>query len=301
MIEDKTIPILCNDIIFKSLFINNEELLIKLIYDITGYKLNNIVLTITELPIIRKNEKFKKCDILIRSKDLIINIELNSSYYNSLIIKNLNYLCSLFLNNNTKGKKYNKDLEIIQININNYSRFNKPILDYQIINNSYGIVYFNGLKIYDLDIVKSKKLYYNEYIRKRNYLKWGALFSSKTLDEIYPIITELIGKRKGEILMSKLKKMTVETKVMDAVEATRLDDIFRNSIYEEGKEIGLLQGISQGISQGKEIGKEEGISEGKLETTIEFVKKMISNNIDKKIISNITGKSINEINQIIKT
>ena len=90
MIEDKTIPILCNDIIFKSLFINNEELLIKLIYDITGYKLNNIVLTITELPIIRKNEKFKKCDILIRSKDLIINIELNSSYYNSLIIKNLN-------------------------------------------------------------------------------------------------------------------------------------------------------------------------------------------------------------------
>ena len=101
--------------------------------------------------------------------------------------------------------------------------------------------------------------------------------------------------------MSKLKKMTVETKVMYAVEATRLDDIFRNSIFEEGKEIGLLQGISQGISQGKEIGKEEGISEGKLETTIEFVKKMISNNIDKKIISNITGKSINEINQIIKT
>ncbi|MBQ6476815.1 MAG: hypothetical protein IJI43_00005, partial [Bacilli bacterium] len=112
---------------------------IKLIYDITGYKLNNIVLTITELPIIRKNEKFKKCDILIRSKDL----------------------------------------EKIQININNYSRFNKPILDYRIINNSYGIVYFNGLKIYDLDIVKSKKLYYNEYIRKRNYLKWEPYFHLK--------------------------------------------------------------------------------------------------------------------------
>ena len=264
MIEDKTIPILCNDIIFKSLFINNEELLIKLIYDITGYKLNNIVLTITELPIIRKNEKFKKCDILIRSKDL----------------------------------------EKIQININNYSRFNKPILDYRIINNSYGIVYFNGLKIYDLDIVKSKKLYYNEYIRKRNYLKWGALFSSKTLDEIYPIITELIGKRKGEIFMSKLKKMTVETKVMDAVEATRLDDIFRNSIFEEGKEIGLLEGISQGMSQGKEegisIGKEEGMEKGIEQGILTTINNMIKNSASYEFISKVTGKSINEIKELAK-
>ena len=296
MIEEKNIPILCTDIIFKSIFIDMESIIIKFIYDITGYKLDNIILTINEIPITRKNEKFKRSDFIIKSDNEIFNIELNSNCYNSLIIKNLSYLCGLFSKDANKGEDYNDKLEVIQININNYSKYNKPVLDYQIINNSYGIVYFNGLKIFDLDIVKSKKLYYNEYIRKRNYLKWGALFSSKTLDEIYPIITELIGKRKGEVFMSKLKKMTVETKVMDAVEATRLDDIFRNSIFEEGKEIGLLEGISQGMSQGKEEGMEKGIEQGILTT----IKNMIKNSVSYEFISKVTGKSIKEIKELAK-
>ena len=132
----------------------------------------------------------------------------------------------------------------------------------------------------------------------------GALFSSKTLDEIYPIITELIGKKKGEIFMSKLKKMTVETKVMDAVEATRLDDIFRNSIFEEGKEIGLLEGISQGMSQGKEegisIGKEEGMEKGIEQGILTTIKNMIKNSVSYEFISKVTGKSIKEIKELAK-
>ena len=96
--------------------------------------------------------------------------------------------------------------------------------------------------------------------------------------------------------MSKLKKMTVETKVMDAVEATRLDDIFRNSIFEEGKEIGLLQGISQGISQGKEIG----ISIGKEEGILTTIKNMLKNSASYEFISKVTGKSIKEIKELAK-
>ena len=199
-------------------------------------------------------------------------------------MKNLNYLCSLFLNNNTKGKKYNKDLEIIQININNYSKYNKPVLDYQIINNSYGIVYFNGLKIFDLDIVKCRSMYYNENIRKRNYIKWGCLFSSNSLDEIEFIIKDLIGIRKGEIFMSKLKKMTVETYVMDEAEALREDDKIRRSIYKEGISIGKEQGIS--------IGKEEGI--------LTTIKNMIKNSASYEFISKVTGKSIKEIKELAK-
>ena len=63
MIEEKNIPILCTDIIFKSIFIDMESIIIKFIYDITGYKLDNIILTINEIPITRKNEKFKRSRI----------------------------------------------------------------------------------------------------------------------------------------------------------------------------------------------------------------------------------------------
>lgn len=284
MVNDN-IPLLCNDVVFKSILLSNDDLLVKFIYDITGYFLDDINVCVTELPIIRKNEKFKRCDILVRSNNLIIDFELNSSYYNSLVIKNLNYLFSLFLNNNVRGEKYNKDLEIIQININNYSRFNKPILDFGIINSSYDIVYFRGLKIYDLDIVKCRYVYYNEYIRKRNYIKWGMLFSSKDLDEIEFIIKDLIGIRKGEVFMSKLKKMTVETYVMDEAEALREEKIFRNSIYEEGMEIGMNKGIEKGIEKGK----------------LETISSMIKNSVSFDLISKITGKSINEIDKIAKS
>ena len=252
MIEEKSIPILCTDIIFKSIFIDMEDILKKFIYDITGYKLNNIYLSINELPINRKNEKFKRCDLIIKSDNIIFNIELNSIYYNSLIIKNLSYICSIFSKDSTKGKKYNKDLEVIQININNFTRFNKPVLDYQIINNSYGIVYFSGLKIYDLDIVKCKCLYYNNNIRKRNYIKWGTLFSCATIEEIEPIIKELIGIRKGDVFMSKLKKMIVETNVMDEREALRIDNMVRESIRSDSLEEGMEKGIEQGMKKGIE-------------------------------------------------
>ena len=105
-----SIPILCNDIIFKSLFIDMEELLKRFIYDITGYKLHNITLEVNEIPITRKNEKFKRCDLIIKSENIIFNIELNSMYYKSLIVKNLSYICGLLSKNTSKGDNYNEDL-----------------------------------------------------------------------------------------------------------------------------------------------------------------------------------------------
>ena len=273
-------PILCNDIIFKSLFIDMEELLKRFIYDITGYKLHNITLEVNEIPITRKNEKFKRCDLIIKSENIIFNIELNSMYYKSLIVKNLSYICGLLSKNTSKGDNYNEDLEVIQININNFSRFNKPVLDYQITNNSYGIVYFRGLRIYDLDIVKCNNLYYNERIRKRNYLRWGALFSSHTLENMIPILDELLGIRMEEIVMAKLKKMTVVTHVMDEAEALREDDKIRRSIRQDGLE--------------------EGIEKGRFETTINMIKNMIKKSLSYDLISEVTGKSINEIKEIEK-
>ena len=71
--------LLSSDVIFKSVFIHNEDILNKFIYDITGYKFNKISLGMNELPIVRKNEKFKRCDFIVNTNsNTIINIELNN-------------------------------------------------------------------------------------------------------------------------------------------------------------------------------------------------------------------------------
>ena len=130
MVEDKTdfsLPLLCNDVIFKSVFIGNEDILEKFIYDISGKKINNIKLEITEIPIIRKNEKFKVCDFVIRNGNEIINIELNSSYSKTTLIKNTSYAFGLFSRDASKGEKYNDKLSIIQINVNNYGSCTKLV------------------------------------------------------------------------------------------------------------------------------------------------------------------------------
>lgn len=59
---DYKYPFLCNDVIFKSLFIGIEFVLEKFIYDITGNKVKDITLYANEIPIKRDGEKFKRCD-----------------------------------------------------------------------------------------------------------------------------------------------------------------------------------------------------------------------------------------------
>lgn len=59
---------------------------------------NNITIEANELPISKKNEKFKRCDFIIRfDKDNILNLELNYQSHTDLIVKNLSYVFNLFL------------------------------------------------------------------------------------------------------------------------------------------------------------------------------------------------------------
>ena len=271
-------PLLCNDVIFKSLFTNLEFVLEKFIYDITGDVIKNIKLYANEIPIIRGKEKFKRCDFLIKHNNTIYNIELNNNYYDTLIIKNTSYIFSLYSTDTSRGDEYNKDLKVVQININNFTIFNKPILDYKLINDNYYYVYLDSLKIYDLDIVKCNILYYNDRIRKRRYLKWGALFSCTNIKEMIPILDELLTKKESTIVMEKINKITKEDYIMSEAEALRLDNMFRRSIRKEG------------IEEGKNIGIEENKQE--------IIKNMLKNEFDLKTISNITSKSINEIKKI---
>lgn len=115
--------LLCYDIIFKTIFGSNPNILAKIISDITKlpYSLlkDNLILETNELPISKTNEKAKRCDFIARlDKNTIINIELNRQSHTGLIIKNLSYIFKIFSTNFSKVKDYNKNFQVMQINFN---------------------------------------------------------------------------------------------------------------------------------------------------------------------------------------
>ena len=278
------LPILCSDVIFKSIFIKNPNILRMFVCDMTGIDIKNMELVVNEIPIVRNNEKFKRCDFLIRYDNIIINIELNSSYSKTLLVKNTSYIFSLFSQYTSRGEEYFKDLEVIQININLFSRFSKPILDFRILDYVYSYNYFNALKILDLDIVKCKNMYYNERVRKKNYLKWGALFAAHTVEDIQFILEELVPRKEVDKMVEDLYNLTAPGKTISEAEALRLDDMFRRSLRQEGVEEGMKQGIEQGIEQGK----------------LDIIKALFKRKMSYHDISDISGKSIEEIKEIEK-
>ena len=282
-------PILCSDVIFKSVFLHHEEILIKMIYDITGLRLENIHFYMNEIPIRRGNEKFKRCDFIIHTdKNIIINIELNRDYSKTILIKNTSYLYELFSTYVSRGEDYNENLKVIQININHFSRFGKSVLSYKMMNYTYQYVYLDNIKIWDLDIIKTRELYYKGLKRVKRYIKWGALFGCTSLEEMEPILEELLTKREAYVFMNKLKKITRTITVMDEEEALREDEKIRRSLRREGEKIGF--------SNGEKVGFSNGFTDG----IMSMVKSMIDHNIDIDTISKVSNKSVDEIEKIIK-
>ena len=301
MSKDLKFPLMCYDVIFKSVFLNNENILAKMISDITNidYKIleNNITLEANELPISKKNEKAKRCDFVVRlDKDYILNLELNRQSHTGLIVRNLSYVFNLFSTHTKVGDEYNENLVVMQININCFDNQNgKALSRYHIKEDYDDDIYSNNLVLYTLNVVNCKELYYN-YSNKKvpKYIRWGALIYCDNISKI-PIITKgIMTYEERNIIMDKLNKLQNDKEIMTELEALEWEEWERNTIYSDGIKKGIEEGIKQGIKQGIE----QGIEQGTKEKTIEIIKSMLKKELDINLISEITNRSIEEINKI---
>lgn len=94
--------------------------------------------------------------------------------------------------------------------------------------------------------------------------------------------------KKRDRIMDKMNKLTHDDVFMTQLEAEKWDK------WEENSK------MDYALSQGKPQGFEEGITEGIEQNTINVIKNMIRKNMPLNDISDITGKSIEEIREIIK-
>lgn len=284
-------PFMCYDLVMKAVFTDEVNILAKMVADITGidYKVleNNTILETNEIPINNLNEKAKRCDFILRiSKDRIINLELNSSYYPGLIIKNLSYLFGIFSNATKKSEEYNENLLTIQVNLNCYDKNTDESLErYQLQEVNSHKLYLKNITIFNLNVVKCLELYYNldnlEDVPK--YIKWGALIYNRDLNKIPDIVDGIMTIDERNKIMSKIEKLTKDDKFMSELEALKMLE------WEEKSKMTYV----------KNLGIVEGEIKGKEETTKELILSMLDNKLSLDMISKITNKSIDEIKKII--
>ena len=134
--QDRIIPATF-DRVFKALMQSDEArgYLVEIIEGITGLPKNiiknKIVFENSELPALNIKEKSKITDLVIRVGLNVINLEMNKYYYKGLLEKNDAYLSKL--RDLRIGEKYIGDTKYIQINFDNFDKYNRTIMKFVIM------------------------------------------------------------------------------------------------------------------------------------------------------------------------
>ncbi|MEI0747951.1 Rpn family recombination-promoting nuclease/putative transposase [Brachyspira pulli] len=191
------------------------------------------------------------------------------------------------------GEKYDELTPVISINLLNFN-LDKT----KNIHSCYMLYEMNNKKLLtdhlQIHIIELKKFKKNMLAKDLN--SWLKIFTSKNLEasmsEIVkekPIMEE-VQRKYNNFVKSKLMMMEYEKK-----EAY----LYGNQIMmEEERRLGKEEGIKQGKEEGIKEGIKEGMEKGTKEALILTARNMKNKNMDIKLISEITGLKIEEIEKI---
>ena len=261
------------DVIIKKLLSSNTETLKryvkKILEEITQKEIENLKLIHPNIGI-NKNVVNSEVDLIYETEDTYYNIEVNRRYTKEIEKKNLAYLHQLSLRSIKKSKDYVKSKKVVQINLNNYDRFQKQEFVYKtkLIEENKYIQRNEEIEIYDVNLDYLRRVGYN-YIKKNKLAKYLYLLVEEDEEKIKKIY-------EGDELLMDVKK-----------EAERIMENFDALLYYDPYELGMKDGRSEGIDIGRDEGRSEGI--------LSVAKKMLSKNKPAEEISEYTGLSLHEI------
>ena len=211
----------------------------------------------------------QRLDLLVKTKEEIINVELNTNYNEEILIRNLHYVFKLASENTERGNKYKVKNKIVQINLNFInSKYEKS--EYLLYDKKHEIELTDYIKICNIGIDKYIKNYYNN---NRKFTKGEELvimldLDKKELEELSEK-SDIVDNFKEDVIKANEDKLVV-------------DWISREEEQKQYEEVMYEKGITQGIEQNKQ----------------ENAKKMLDLKIDLETISKITGLTIEQIKSL---
>ena len=203
-----------------------------------------------------------------------LEIEVNASHAKYVKARNTAYLCDIYSHYVEKGDKYDEETLIIQINFSYGLPDDGKYVRKYTISDETGQQFVKNFIIYDINMSKYEKMWYNSDIDEIQRNKYFVML--------------FLGKKELVKLTEILKKDKVVKEYMDELKRLNEDPKFREymSIEEDNRK------IENSI-------KDEYFKMGSINKAMEMAKSMLKDNISKETISKYTNLSIEEIEKLM--
>lgn len=294
----KMVPLI-SDYMFKAIMLRNVDIFKNFLIETMNIDIKpeeNYILFLDK-ELIKENfkEKGKIVDINVKlGNNLIIDVEVNREKFEIVKERNDLYLSKLDITQLEVGEEYRdlKNKYIYQLNLNAYpsskENFKKRyIVEYDLENKE---VFDLRKKKFVKNLVYYRDLYYNGGELLTNDEIFMAGLMSNNFSELYSIMSNILSGNDLNKFIESVINMSNDEFILHAWQKEKFDKM----IEERKKELAL----EEGLEEGRKIGIEEGKIEGKEQSTIEVIRAMIKNEASYEFISNVTGKSIEEIKKI---
>ena len=304
--KHKIIP-MTNDRMFKAVLTSKEarDYLVDIISGITGLPKEDLKRDMTfknsEHPVSGISESKKISDLVVEVKDGVINLEMNETYYKKLVDRNFEYIVKL--KSNLVGESYNEIKKVIQINFDNFNKYNdeRIVIKFEMMDET-GIKEGVSLESYHVILPNVKEKYYNEREKDELVRKLVILVEERD-EELQKLIDANMELRPVGKKMVEISRDEELNGIYDREEHERR---VRNSLIEDALEDGWNRGKKEGIEAGKKEGKAQGIKEGKAQgikegikkANLEIAKRMLDKNIDEDTILEIACITLSELEKL---
>ena len=234
--------------------------------------------------------KVPELDILAKLNDgILINVEIQVMKQEYFSKRSLYYWSRLYAYQLNKGQNYDELKQTITINLLNFN-----YLPYETCHNSYHVyndktqdILIDDLELHFIELNKFKL---SDVRKLRQAENWIAYFSPKCTDEQReaiamnnPVIKEVLN---YEMVFSqdeiKRRQYEIQEKAIRDYNST------------------ILYNRQEGLKEGLEKGLKEGLKKGAEDKAIEIALKMLENGSDVNFIADVTGLSVEKINEIKK-
>ena len=265
MIEAKPFYTCKYDKTFKEIMMKEEnfEILKKVLESILEVTIQKIQLQPLHIPTGNIHLKGKEVDLLVVTDKGKIEVEVNTYYNDYVRVRNFSYITNIYNNQVTVGDKYSEDTNVIQINLN------------------YGIPDTKYKRIYEINMEKLKKIWYDKNeleIEKNKYL----LMLDMEIKDIKKLPKDKVVRE----YMEKIEKLNNDPMFINWITKEKDEQMIKNTQLYNATQEGINIGISQGINQGLQ------------KRNIEIAKSMLKKNMDIEDIIDITGLSKEEIKKL---
>lgn len=266
-----------NDNVFKAIFCNeNNTFLLKTLIE-RCLKIKIEIIEIHAPEKIKENiyAKGQILDVLVKVDNRLINIEVNSGFYDGVHRRNFGYAGSKYSEEVKIGENYLDMNEVIQINFTwGLPRKYSILGEYLLVDKKTGIKFVDNFSIFGYNMDKIRELWYSG---DKEYEFLAILdFNKEELKRI----------GKGDEYMSEFKK--------------KIESLNDNREYKEF--LTAEEDMKKTNNTFKEIGRREGFEDGKVlgieESKVEIAKKLLNKNMDIKEIAEVTGLSLEKIQKL---